>query len=81
MQYIDELPDDVIDIVFYKGIEFENYYYSPTTEKCYYDNGVNIRILPYHYAPSGMKYIRAIDILRKSRCIYIERWIRDEGIK
>ena len=80
VQYINELPEDAINIVFYKGIEFENYYYSSSTDKCYYDNGVNVRILPYHNAPSGLKYIRAIDISRKSRCIYIERWKRDEGL-
>ena len=80
-EYVDNLPSDAIKITFYKGIEFEGYYYSKSTQKCYYDNGVRYRTLLYHSAPSKMIYVRAIDVERKTRCIYIKAWLRDEGVE
>ena len=81
VEYLDELPPESIKIELYKGIEFENYFYSKQTQKCYYDNGVKIRTLPYHFAPSGMRYVRALDIENKTRCIYIDAWLRSECIE
>ena len=80
VEYLDQLPEDCIPISIYKGIEFENYYYSKVTEKCYYDNGVNVRTLPYHTSAYGMKFIRATDVGHVSRCIYIQAWLREECI-
>ena len=80
-EYVDNLPSDAIKITFYKGIEFEGYYYSKSTQKCYYDNGVRYRILLFHSSPSKMIYVRAIDVERKTRCIYIKAWLRDECVE
>ena len=81
IEYIDELPPDSIKIEFYKGIEFENYYYSRETQKCYFDNGVKIRVLKYYYSGYGIKYITAADISKKSRKICIDAWLRSECIE
>ncbi len=79
--YLNELPKNCIKIELYKGILFEHYYYCQDNCKCYYDNGVLIRELIYHKAPSGLEYIRARDIENKTRCIYIKAWLREECIE
>ena len=81
VKYLDELPPKSIKIQLYKGVEFEGYYYSEETGECYYDNGVKIRTLPYHTAPSGMIYVWAQDINNIRRCIYIQSWLKNECIK
>ena len=80
-EYIDELPPDSIKIELYKGIEFENYYYSKETQKCYYDNGVKIRVLKYHLSGSGYKFINVHDLTSKRRNIYIDAWLRSECLE
>ena len=79
-EYIDELPEDVIEIKFYKGIEFENYYYSPTNDKYYYDNGIKYRIMNIYKTKNGFDYICARDVTNHSRNLYIAIWKRDEGL-
>ena len=81
VEYVDELPEDAIKIKLYKGIEFDNYFYSKSTQKCYYDNDVKIRVLIYHYSEYGYKYIRVRDIENKDRSIYIDAWLRLECIE
>ena len=76
VEYIETLPDDAIAINKYKDYAFEHYYYSKSTDKCYYKNEVSIRTLPFHTAPSGLKFIRALDVDNNSKCIYINAWLR-----
>ena len=78
-EYVDDLPNDFVELIFYKGIEFENYYYSPTEDKFYYDNGLKYRVLHVNDG-KGYKRIRAHDINGKSITVYIDRWKRDEGL-
>ena len=80
VEYIDQLPEDVIDIKFYNSIEFENYYYSPKENKFYYDNGAKYRLVPIHTTKNGFDYICARDIENHNRSIYISKWKRDAGI-
>ena len=79
-EYIKELPEDVIPVKFYKGIEFENYYYSPSEDKFFYDNEINYRILHINTKSTGLQFINIIDINHKCRSIYVDKWKRDEGI-
>lgn len=79
-EYIDELPDDAIHITIYKGIEFENYYYSQSTDKCYYDNGIKYRVLSYYLSSYGMRFVCCHDVENHQRSVYIDAWKRDEGL-
>ena len=81
VEYLDELPPESIKIELYKGIEFEGYYYSKETKKCYYDNGVKIRTLPYQTSAYGMRFIHAQDINHVRRCIYIDSWLKSECLE
>ena len=80
-EFVEKLPDDAIKIETYKGIEFDDYFYSPETGKCYYDNGLNIRIIPYQRASTNSPYINVRDINNIQRAIYIKIWLRLECIE
>lgn len=79
-EFVDELPNDAIKIERYKGNEFEDIFYSPDTGKCYYDNGLNIKILPYQRASTSSPYINVRDINHIQRAIYIKIWLKQESI-
>ena len=81
VEYVDELPNDVIPIHLYKGNEFENIYYSKSTDKCYYNDGEITRILHYNYSRGKYKFIGARDIENKKRSIYIKTWLESECIE
>ena len=43
--FVNEIPDDSIEIKQYKGFNYNNYYISPSTKKVYLFTGANYRIL------------------------------------
>ena len=79
-EYVDELPDDFIEVIIYKGVEFEGYSYSPSENKFYFDNGLKFRIININTSGFGYRYFTAKDITGKRRNIYVDRWLRDEGL-
>ena len=78
-EFVDQLPEDVIPVILYKGIEFEDYYYSKSEDKFYYDNGIQYRIIHINKSGFGYKMFSARDITGKSRSIYVDKWKRDNG--
>lgn len=44
-EYIEKIPDDSIDVTEYNNHEFEFYYYSESTDKFYFYNGQQYKIL------------------------------------
>ena len=79
IQYVDELPEDFIDVWLYNGREFEGYSYSPSEDKFYYDNGARIRIINL-FDQNGYLCFMARDITGIYRKITIQKWKRDEGL-
>ena len=79
IQYVDELPDDFIEVILYNGREFEGYSYSPSENKFYFDNGARIRVinLSNNY---GYERFKARDITGVYRDITVQKWLRDEGL-
>ena len=55
-QYLeyDEAPEDLIEVSDYNGFNFEDYYYSPSENQFYFDNGIKYRVL--HTRNSGYGY-------------------------
>ncbi|CAL6092557.1 Conserved_hypothetical protein [Hexamita inflata] len=41
--FVNELPDDAIEVWYYSGYFFEGYYWSETMNQLYFNNGVRIR--------------------------------------
>ena len=79
-EYVDELPEDFIEVIIYKGIEFDGYFYSPSENKFYFDNDLKFRIININTSGFGYRYFTAKDITGKKRNIYVDRWLRDEGL-
>ena len=79
IEYVDELPEDFIDVCIYNGREFEGYSYSPSEDKFYYDNGARIRIINLS-DKHGYLCFMARDITGIYRNILIQKWKRDEGL-
>ena len=77
--YIDELPDDHIDVDTYEtrnGIhEFgeKEYYYSPSTDKFYYFNGSKYRILYVNNYATGLR-VKMTDINKKQVSVYYTKF-------
>ena len=72
-EYIDygKKPHDMVDVKDYRGHEFENYYYSPKTNKFYFDTGDNLRALPIYLDKLlNYLYVDAMDKENKEVKIY-----------
>lgn len=78
-EYIDEIPDDYIDVDTYetkKGLhEFneKEYYYSPSTDKFYYFNGSQYRILNVNM-PQNSKCVKMIDKNKRQVAVYYTKF-------
>jgi len=76
--YIDDLPDDVIPINRYNGHFFDGYFYSRKMDVCYFDNGLQYRVLVYSTTLGGGRSIKVRGIDHIVRTVYLNKWIRDE---
>ena len=76
----DYLPDDLIEVDEYNGYQFQDYYYSPNTNRFYLDTGVNCRELYINFNAAGNAYVRVCDINRFSTSIYFTKFKRLYGI-
>ena len=56
IDYEDE-PDDLIIVTDYGKHEFEDYYYSPSENRFYFDNGVQYRVLHINYEKTGSAFV------------------------
>ena len=78
-EFIDELPDDYIDVDTYetrKGVhEFNDkeYYFSPSTDKFYYFNGHQYRILHINEV-KGAWFVRMTDINKRYVSVYYTKF-------
>ena len=78
-EFIDELPDDYIDVDQYttrNGVhEFgdKEYYYSPSTDKFYYYNGSKYRILYVNNYATGLR-VKMTDINKKQVSVYYTKF-------
>ena len=64
VDYEDE-PEDLIQVTDYGKHELEDYYYSPSQNLFYFDNGVKYRILHINYNKLGLAYVYAYSIEHK----------------
>ena len=60
IEYADQ-PEDLIEVTDYGNHEFEFYYYSPSENAFYYDNGVKLRQLHYNKKSDDCYYVIARD--------------------
>ena len=73
LDYGDE-PDDLILVTDYGKHEFEDYYYSPSENRFYFDNGVQYRILHVNYEKTGTAFVQAYSIEHKRVKICFNRF-------
>ena len=78
-EYIDTLPNDYIDVVTYESKnrthEFNDkeYYYSPSTDKFYYFNGSQYRILNIN-TPNDNKCVKMMDKNKRQIAVYYTKF-------
>ena len=61
-EWIDELPDDAIEVSDYNNHLFEDYYYSESLDRFMFDNGIKIRLLHINHKPNGPAFVNMNDI-------------------
>ncbi|CAL6096404.1 Conserved_hypothetical protein [Hexamita inflata] len=44
-EFVDNLPEDAVEVEFYSGHELQDFYYSESQNKMFFNNGIRIRIL------------------------------------
>ena len=64
VDYGDE-PEDLIQVTDYGKHELEDYYYSPSQNLFYFDNGVKFRILYTNYNNCGVAFVYAFSTKQK----------------
>lgn len=64
IDYGDE-PEDLIYVPDYGKHRFEDYYYSASNNKFYFDNGVQFRILHINYKKDGLAFVYAFSTEHK----------------
>ena len=64
VDYEDE-PEDLIQVTDYGKHELEDYYYSPSQNLFYFDNGVKYRILHTNYNNYGLAFVYAFSTEKK----------------
>ncbi len=71
---VEELPEDVVDIDEFKGNNYEDYYFSPSTQKVYWNNtddGEIVQLCIYAnnqvvmWDTNGNKHMNSINTIRK----------------
>ena len=77
-EFIDDLPEDAVKVKEYHGNEFKGYWYSPSSNKFWYENGAAFRSV-HIYHIGNYEGIKAIDIYGKRRRINVKAWKRDAG--
>ena len=74
-EYVDKIPDDAIAVNHYNNYEFEFYYYSESTDKFYFYNGYQYKILHVNEMKStGTLYVMMISKSKKSVKICINKF-------
>lgn len=81
-EFIDyeEMPDDIIIVDSYGAHEFENYYYSPETNRFYFDTGVSLKELKICFTEHGSACVYMRDTNNKKVRIYYMRFKKLYGI-
>ena len=72
IQYVEELPADYIAIDRYNNHQFEDYYYSPSEDKFYHDDGYFARIICTNTG-NGYERFNARDINGINRMISVQK--------
>ena len=76
--YIDELPDEVIDVNHYSKWNFDNLYFNAESNTFYFFNGVRYReLIIYEDEKTGALYVRAYDTDNKRRSILYNKFKRE----
>jgi len=75
-RYTNTIPDDVVPIHMYNNHVFKDYFYSRTTDTCYFYNGLQYRFLNYHVTRAG-RTIGIRDIKHNLRTVYLNKWLRE----
>lgn len=76
-ELINELPEDAFEFTEYSNHTFEDYYYSPSTDRFYRWTGIEYRILPICYKNNGNSAIVCgTDINSKGISIYYAKFKR-----
>ena len=79
IQYVEELPTDYIAIDHYNNYQFEDYYYSPSEDKFYHDDGYFARIICTNTTGNGYERFMAKDINGIQRNITVQKLKRIYG--
>ena len=75
----DDMPDDLVEVRDYGKYSFEDYYYSPETNRFYFDTGVNLRVLHINFNKYGSAFINARNTEGKNTTIYFTKFKRLYG--
>ena len=80
-EYIDydEIPDDLVEVRDYGKYQFEDYYYSPETNRFYFDTGINLRVLHINFAKNGSAFVYARNTENRSTSIMFTKFKRLYG--
>ena len=80
-EFIDyeETPDDLVEVRDYGKYRFEDYYYSPETNRFYFDTGVNLRVLHINFTKNGSAFVYARNTENKSTSIMFTKFKRLYG--
>ena len=74
-EYVDEIPDDAIVVNKYNSHEFEFYYYSESTDKFYFYNGKQYKILyDNEKKGSGSLYVNMMNTNNKKIKIFYNKF-------
>ena len=79
IQYVEELPADFVAINHYNNYQFEDYYYSPSEDKFYHDDGERARIICTNTTGNGYERFMARDITGIQRNITVQKLKRIYG--
>jgi hypothetical protein len=76
-EVVDVLPDDHFVIETYSDWTFENYFYSPSTDKFYYWTGVRYRVLRMLHDQSGGVHFHMRDTDNRHRSVSVRKFKRE----
>ena len=75
----DDMPDDLVEVRDYGKYSFEDYYYSPETNRFYFDTGVNLRVLHINFNKYGSAFVYARNTENRSTSIMFTKFKRLYG--
>ena len=70
----DDMPDDLVEVRDYGKYSFEDYYYSPETNRFYFDTGVNLRVLHINFNRNGSAFVYARNTENRSTSIMFTKF-------